>query len=231
MSNKAETFVKYHEEHANFGGASREFHEMASSFLRCQAEEIVALTAECARLRGEVESIRYVSERALLGRVAKTLGWQALMATQPENEILRAIATLTADLAGAQAIARARTADLVRATRDAEEWQQRTMAHQELIEDVLEALSLERHAKHWSVMVAKIRALTADLARVTGERDKWIRNFDSCHDDLDRLRVAARDVLTVAYSAASLGILVAPEIEALQAAIAACAPPASGEEG
>jgi hypothetical protein len=39
-------------------------------------------------------------------------------------------------------------------------------------------------------LLSKVASLTTDLARVTGERNKWIQNFDAIHDDHDRLRVA-----------------------------------------
>ena len=41
---RAESFAKYHEEHAKFGGASCEFHELACSFLRSIVEETDIVT-------------------------------------------------------------------------------------------------------------------------------------------------------------------------------------------
>lgn len=41
----AESFARYHEEHAGYGGAGREFHERACTFLRTQAEEVDRLRA------------------------------------------------------------------------------------------------------------------------------------------------------------------------------------------
>ena len=55
---QADSFAKYHDEHARFGGAGREFHERASSFLRSQAHEVARLRA---RERELVEKARQAS--------------------------------------------------------------------------------------------------------------------------------------------------------------------------
>lgn len=44
----AGSFAKYHEEHARYGGASREFHELAGSFLRTAVADVRRETVEHA---------------------------------------------------------------------------------------------------------------------------------------------------------------------------------------
>ncbi len=58
LTASATAFAKYHAERAEYGGASREFHERATSFLFgtvfAVAREIRELRAEVARLEGEL---------------------------------------------------------------------------------------------------------------------------------------------------------------------------------
>ncbi|HZI06531.1 MAG TPA: hypothetical protein VEZ71_21050, partial [Archangium sp.] len=50
---RAESFAKYHDERASYGGASREFHERAASFLRTVVPDVAALAAHDAAKGGE----------------------------------------------------------------------------------------------------------------------------------------------------------------------------------
>lgn len=55
-SKRAEAFAKYHRERAGYGGASREFHERAASFLMDYEQHIATARAEgfaAARERAE----------------------------------------------------------------------------------------------------------------------------------------------------------------------------------
>lgn len=50
-SDKAESFAKYHDEHAGYGGASWEFHARAATFIR----DIAASMAEAINRANEAE--------------------------------------------------------------------------------------------------------------------------------------------------------------------------------
>lgn len=66
MVERAEAFAKYHDEHAKYGGLSREFHERAASFLRSTIQALADIDAE-AYARGrtdEREACASVAEEA-----------------------------------------------------------------------------------------------------------------------------------------------------------------------
>jgi hypothetical protein len=87
MSTEAETFAKYHDEHGVYGGVSKEFHERAASFLRCQAERIVELEKKVGIWKGVAdedvgvlderrERINTLEAKLALARKAAELAWR-----------------------------------------------------------------------------------------------------------------------------------------------------------
>ena len=87
LAAQAESFAKYHEEHARYGGASQEFHTRAGSFLRgieANHERIAALEAERDEAREEAADWRGIvfdleqNQRAsvLLTQEERRLPWE-----------------------------------------------------------------------------------------------------------------------------------------------------------
>ena len=67
-ADSVESFAKYHDDHAAFGGVAWEFHARAASFLRTQAERIDALTAELAEARQRPSDVVEGIRRSELGK-------------------------------------------------------------------------------------------------------------------------------------------------------------------
>ena len=154
MSNEAETFAKYHDEHAAYGCVSQEFHERAASFLRFQAERIVDLEAKVVLLEGcaALDDVRIDAVKVIHG--------QRIAELEAENARLRERERIAYD---------SRNAAQERAN-DAERENARLRGEVEKLEAVSKRI-MRQDATFLANERAEGDRLRLDLAHVTAERD------------------------------------------------------------
>lgn len=175
-----ECFAKYHEEQARYGGASREFHELASSYLRTVADE---RDAALARAEAAEASASAWHTRCEAERQAHEASELAVRAVEAERD--RALEEVRAVNLGALDMRR-EVKRLREALAEVERQADMAAAKERLLRKV--------EAERAEALACRDAALT-DAARVRDDYDALAKERDEAKAEVERLRVLIHDLL------------------------------------
>lgn len=207
---KAESIAKYHDEHAGYGGVSREFHMRAATTLRDQEAGIAALRQRAEQAEAEIARIAGLPEADWAQVSAAIAQGLALHARKDQPEAKRLLAVLDD---GKTYVGRilARATQAERELRDARS-DKRDMG--KIISDTMDALG--GHPE--DDMVGLARAMRGDLERAEADNAALLQHVNNAGHLMGLGQFdGANDVLCRAASGAHPGAALLERMRALEA--------------